>query len=145
MWQNCIFIGNTFQNLLIAIDSELQQSGAYTANATNKDSRWTLTSKFCSLVAKHCREQHDVAFYAAALAITPGYLYKLMRSLKNTSPKAVIDTQLTTEIKSLLLNTDLSVKGISAKLHFDDTSYLCRFFHRMTGQSPLEFREGNEC
>lgn len=142
--QRGIFIANAFQNFLIAFDNELQQNGAYLDNALNKDSKWTLTSKFCALVAKHSTVQHDVAFYADALAITPGYLYKLVRNNLGASPKAMIDMQLATEVKSLLLNTDLSVKVIAAQLHFQDTSYLCRFFHRLTGMSPKEFREG-EC
>ena len=36
--------------------------------------------------------------------------------------------------------TDLSVKQIAARLHYDDPSYLCRLFRKQTGMSPLEYR-----
>lgn len=44
-------------------------------------------------------------------------------------------------IKTYLSSTDLSVKNIANELNYEDASYLCRFFRRMTGMSPLEYRE----
>lgn len=37
----------------------------------------------------------------------------------------------------------LPVYEIAERLNFEDTSYMCRFFHRKTGCSPLMFRNGN--
>lgn len=56
------------------------------------------------------------------------------------SPKEVIDQQIIVEIKTYLLNTDLSVKNIASELNFEDPSYMCRFFRRMTGVSPISYR-----
>ena len=43
-----------------------------------------------------------------------------------------------------LTGPDLSIKGIAAQLHFDDPSYMCRFFKRQTGSSPAQFRKGDD-
>ena len=47
------------------------------------------------------------------------------------SPKKLIDKQTATEIKTFLINTDMTVKSIASELHFDDVSYMCRYFRRL--------------
>lgn len=47
-------------------------------------------------------------------------------------------------IKNYLTYTDLSVKNIAAKLNFDDPSYMCRFFRKMTGVSPMEYKNSTK-
>ena len=39
---------------------------------------------------------------------------------------------------------DMPVKMIAIDMHYDDSSYMCRFFRKMTGMSPTEFREQNK-
>lgn len=80
-------------------------------------------------------------FYADKLNVTPDYLYKLIYRSDNVTPKEMIDRQTIITIKTYLQNTDLSVKNIASELNFDDPSYMCRFFRRMTGVSPVKFRE----
>jgi AraC family transcriptional activator of pobA len=60
------------------------------------------------------------------------------------SPKELIDKQAISEIKSLLINSDMPIKSIASTLHFEDVSYLCRYFRRLTGIPPLEYRENNK-
>lgn len=56
------------------------------------------------------------------------------------SPKELIDRQTVTEIKTYLVNTDMSVKHIASELNFEDVSYMCRYFRRQTGMSPMDYR-----
>ena len=60
------------------------------------------------------------------------------------SPKKLIDKQTATEIKTFLINTDMTVKSIASELHFDDVSYMCRYFRRLTGVSPIDYRLHNK-
>ena len=98
-----------------------------------KDRSWIILRKFAVLLSEYCHISRDVKFYADKLCITPDYLYKLTKKAMEMSPKEIIDQQIIIEIKTYLTNTDLSVKNIAAELHFDDSSYMCRFFHRLTG------------
>ena len=59
------------------------------------------------------------------------------------SPKEVLDRQTVTEIKTYLVNTDATIKGIAGELHFNDVSYMCRYFRKITGMSPIDFRKGS--
>ena len=96
---------------------------------------------FYFLLTRHSKENLEVAEYASLLGITPSYLNKLCQRVGVASPKRLIDQQTLVEIKTLLLTTELPIKAIAEKVNFEDTSYLCRFFRRRTGQSPQQFRE----
>lgn len=134
---------NSIRNLMIAIDTEIihnQQDGAY-GNEGNHT--WMLITRFFKLVSLYCRETREVAFYANQLSIATTYLYKLCRKHLQQSPKEVLDKQTVTEIKTYLVNTDATIKEIADELHFNNVSYMCRFFRKMTGMSPVDFRKGS--
>lgn len=102
--------------------------------------QWRLVTDFFRLLDKHCVETRDVRFYADKLCITTSYLNKLCRKVLHASPKEMIDRLVVSEIKACLINTDWSVKRIAEELHFEDASYLCRYFRRLTGMSPIDYR-----
>ncbi|WP_285820366.1 helix-turn-helix transcriptional regulator [Bacteroides acidifaciens] len=134
-------LNNNVYNLFVAIDVELSDS-ADQMQAERKDQAWAITCRFWSLLTKYSARERAVEFYADALHITPDYLNKVCRRAYGVSPKALIDQQLLVEMKVFLSDTHLSVTEIAERLNFKDVSYMCRFFRRMTGVSPLEFRNG---
>lgn len=128
-----------FHSFLLAIDSQI---AARTLLPLQGDinRQWRLVTDFFKLLVKHCKETRDVQFYADRLCITTSYLYKLCRNVLQASPKELIDKEAVSEIKTYLANTDLTVKAIAEELHFEDDSYLCRYFRRQTGMSPIDYR-----
>ena len=132
---------NSVRNLLIAIDTEIIRSGGNGLQRNKSNHAWMLITRFFRLVSQHCREIREVQFYAGRLSITTPYLYKLCRKYLKLSPKEILDKQVVTEIKTYLVNTDMPVKRIAHELHFEDVSYMCRYFKRQTGFSPAEYRE----
>ena len=147
-WMECMenktsqeeMLKNSIRNLLIAIDTEVTRDQPDKAPSNEGSHAWMLITRFFKLVSSHCRETREVTFYANQLSITATYLYKLCRKHLRLSPKEVLDRQIVTEIKTYLVNTDIPVKGIADELCFDDVSYMCRYFRRMTGMSPMEYR-----
>ena len=131
---------NNIRNLLMAVDTV-----AYDDNEgilrSKRNHSWVLIMGFFKLLATHCHEERDVGFYADKLSVTTTYLYKLCRKYMLLSPKELIDRQTISEIKSYLVNTDMSVKAIASSLNFEDVSYMCRYFRRLTGTSPVEYRQ----
>lgn len=130
---------NNIYNLFMAMDNEMMQEEGEEKKPISRSR--LLIIKFLKLVNQHFRTHREVSFYADQLCITTTYLYKLTRKRWNLSPKELIDEQTVCEIKSLLSNTDLTIKEIGAILHFDDIPYLCRFFRKHTGLSPTEYRD----
>ena len=129
-------------NLFLAIDGELQKYTSTTTAPFRKDRAWTLFGKFVSLLSKHCHETREVQFYADKLCITTDYLYKVCGKIQGQTPKEIINTQTANDLKRYLTGTDLSVKDLAREFHFEDPSYLSRFFRRITGVSPQDYRNG---
>ncbi|MBD8388871.1 helix-turn-helix domain-containing protein [Dysgonomonas sp. BGC7] len=130
---------NHIHNLFMAIDTELQLSGLDDSQRESNRARM-LVNQFLELLAKHHSNYREVQFYADKLCIATSYLYKVTSRVLAASPKELIDKQVVVAIKEMLINTDLSVKSIASELHFKDPSYMCRFFTRMTGVSPINYR-----
>lgn len=125
--------------------SELASVIEKSANDEDKNGRTgRLMSDFNSLVSRYHKKHREVAYYADMLSITPDYLNKLVKSQWKISAKEYIDWQAVMAIKEYLTATDMPVKMIAIDMHYDDSSYMCRFFRKMTGMSPTEFREQNK-
>ena len=99
-----------------------------------------LFTAFTNLVTRYHKREREVAYYAGMLSITPDYLNKVCKMHWETTAKEYIDWQVVMAIKNYLICTDLSIKCIAAQLNFDDSSYMCRFFKKQTGMSPIQFR-----
>lgn len=132
---------NSIRNLLIGIDAEVMRNQPDKSYSNEASHAWMLLIRFYKLVPLHCRETRELAFYASQLSITTTYLYKLCRKYLQLSPKEMLDRQTVTEIKTYLVNTDATIKSIADELHFNDVSYMCRFFRKMTGMSPIDYRK----
>ncbi|MBP3303991.1 MAG: helix-turn-helix transcriptional regulator [Muribaculaceae bacterium] len=125
-----------------AFTSFLCQKIAKRTETDSENNRaWSLAIDFMGLLNRHYTHHHDVAFYANRLGITPNYLNIISRRYAGLSAKEQINLLITLAVKSLLETTDMSVKGISERLNFDDSSYLCRIFRKRTGMSPTEYRK----
>lgn len=83
---------------------------------------------------------HDVAYYAAALNITPKYLNNIVRRVTRHSTKEIIDNYVIQEIKRCLRSADLSVKQTAWRFNFSDTAFFCRYFKQHVGITPQQFR-----
>lgn len=137
-----LMLKNHLQNFFFAITESIP---TYFSIAKKEFSRKEkLCWQFWELIGKHCLEHRDVAFYANKLNITPFYLSQITKQFFNDTPKTLINRQVTLEIKALLMHTSLSVNELSIKLHFDDPSYLCRYFKRETGNSLSGYRKQHQ-
>lgn len=132
-------LSNSFYNLAMGIDSILSDTEKERLFSI-KNRSWVLCGQYCTLVVKNCHQNHDVGFYANMMHITPEHLYKVIMNITKMSPKEIIDLQILSEIKILLSETDMVIKEIAQELGFEDPSYMCRFFRRMTGMSTSEFK-----
>lgn len=99
-----------------------------------------LLRRFNQMVNETYRQHLTLPDYARELDISESRLNELCRRLANQSPKRLIHERLLREAKRLLLFSDSSVHQISSALGYKDPAYFARFFHRLAGFSPSEFR-----
>ena len=130
---------NFLQGMLMWIFSSIPDT--YVSVAESYTRKQLLFHKFMHLIHEHAAQMHQVSFYAGQLCISPRYLHEITETYSNgKTPKALIDEQLTAELKVLLNNPALSIAEIASLCQFPDSSYLSRFFKKNTGISPKEYR-----
>ena len=100
-----------------------------------------LFTDFIQLVSEFAPEHHTIDYYASRLCITPRYMSTIIKQVSGKSAKQWIDDALVTRIKIELKHTDKSVARICDEMNFPNPSFLTKFFKRMTGMTPKEFRQ----
>jgi AraC-like DNA-binding protein len=97
--------------------------------------------KFLNLLLENYKEQHEVAFYAEKLFITPQYLTHIIKELTGKTTNKWIDDTLILEARKLLKTTQTTVQQIADLLNFSDQSTFGKFFKKYHGISPAEYRK----
>ncbi|MBR1576670.1 MAG: AraC family transcriptional regulator [Bacteroidales bacterium] len=95
---------------------------------------------FIRLLPENFIAHHGIAFYAGALHITPTYLSRVVRQLTGQTVMGYVNQFLAMEATFLLRTSTLSIAQISDYLHFSDQAVFSKFFTRMQGLSPKEYR-----
>lgn len=98
--------------------------------------------EFISLVSANFMTEKSVAFYAEKMYMTPKYLTTLVKNESGMTATDWIDTFLVLEAKNLLKYSDLTVKEIGYRLHFQSIPSFHKFFKSKTGMTPNEYRAG---
>ncbi|AYN25820.1 MULTISPECIES: 4-hydroxyphenylacetate catabolism regulatory protein HpaA [Buttiauxella] len=99
-----------------------------------------LFQRFNQMVDKNYHLHWNMPDYAAELHLTESRLTDICRRFANRSPKRLIFDRQLREAKRLLLFSDSTVSEIGWQLGFKDPAYFSRFFNRLVGCSPSEFR-----
>ena len=97
--------------------------------------------RFLSLVAEHHNKEKKLAFYADKLYLTQKYLSTLIKTLSGRNATEWIDAFLILDTKNLLKYSDMSIKEIAFEMSFASVPSFYKFFNKMTGMTPLEYRK----
>ena len=97
---------------------------------------------FIRLLPRHFAEHHDIAFYADQLHISTVYLSRVVRQVTGRTVIDYINQMLLMEASFLLQTSPMSITQIADRLHFADTPSFSKFFSRLKGVSPKEYRKG---
>ena len=102
---------------------------------------YTLLKSFQKLIEQHYNTLRLPKDYAELLYITPNHLNALGKDVLNVPAGEVIRNRIILEAKRLLINMQLTISEIAARLSFEDNSYFTKFFKKQTGLTPEEFRK----
>lgn len=99
-------------------------------------------SQFTELVEKHYKKERELTFYAEKMFITPKHLSQAIKEFTNRNALNIIEEYVISEAKSMLLSTAMSIQQISDELNFSSQSVFGKYFRRVTGTSPSDYRKG---
>lgn len=103
-----------------------------------------LMSRLRDLIEQNYKEVRDIAFYSSILAYGERSLNNICKEYTGLTVFMLVQERLVLEAERLLAGTGLSTKLIAYELGFYDPAYFCRFFRKMRGMSPGQFRKGME-
>jgi YesN/AraC family two-component response regulator len=131
---------NHLQNFFLLLTENIDNQ--YPIKPKEHSRKEKICWRFWEMVAQHSTKEREVSFYAKALHITPYDLAQLCQQYFNDSPKTLIDRQVILQIKQWLLTTTLPIQSIADNLHFNDASYMNRYFKKHTHCSLRQYRQG---
>lgn len=101
----------------------------------------TLLRNFLNLIELNYKVLRLPKEYASLLYITPNHLNALCKELLGESAGELIRNRIVLEAKRLLVVKDYSIAEIAYELSFNDNSYFTKFFKKIEGITPEEFRK----
>lgn len=85
-------------------------------------------------------EVPKVSYFADKANLTPGYFGDLIKRETGSSPQDIIKLYIINEAKRRLASTDADISVIAYDLVFQYPQHFTRLFKRVTGKSPIVFR-----
>ncbi len=109
----------------------------------NQSREQQVFAAFMQLVSQHAPQHHDIEFYADKLFLSPRYMGNLIKAASGKTAKQWIDDTIATRIKIELQHSNRQIQLIADEMNFANTSFFTKFFKRMTGVTPHEYRKRN--
>ena len=96
---------------------------------------------YAKLIEDNHAAQHRVTWYAQRIGVTAAHLNAIARDLTGRTASQMISDRLLLQARRELIYTPRTIAVIAESLGFVDTSYFARFFKRLDGASPKDFRQ----
>lgn len=105
------------------------------------DHKIELVNKAIKYINENADKNITLSNLSSYCCISQDYLSHIFKKIAGISPIQYTLRLKISEAKSLLKETDLSIRSISLKLGFQDQMYFSRTFKRITGLSPNKYRK----
>lgn len=129
------------RSLLYFLLTKLNRSFSKEYNLPSETQGDTFIYKFKEALERNIRKFHLVDDYCDILSIQRHKLNRIVKSHFGKTVKETIHFRLLQEIKIELMYTDKTIAEIASDLNFSEANNLTRFFNRLQGVSPTEFRK----
>lgn len=97
-------------------------------------------TKFTELLERYHKKEREIAFYADKMCMTSKHLSQVIKDYTGKTALDIIEEYVISEAKSMLLSTTMSIQQISDELNFPSQSVFGKYFKRVAGISPSEYR-----
>ncbi len=127
--------------LLLYILLKLEQDYIPSFPRKTMDYQMLLIKNFIALVDQRYKELHLPKEYAELLFVTPNHLNGVCKEYLGMQAGEVIRGRIHLEAKRLLILPDWTISQVAYELQFSDNSYFTKFFKKVEGMTPEEFRK----
>ncbi|WP_197076815.1 AraC family transcriptional regulator [Hymenobacter terrenus] len=137
------YTGRTTQSLLGALLSLVAGQLVNHPPISKKPKRCAtfIEQTFTQLLHRHYSTWKKPSQYAAALALSVAHLNDTIKGITGASVSSHIQQRAILEAKRLLYFTERSVKDIGYEVGYDEAVYFGKLFKKVTGLTPLQFRQ----
>ncbi len=126
--------------LLMICEEFLSHDDMSLNNDTSSIHDKEIFNQFLQMLSLQEQKRKKVSFYADQLNITPKYLSSIAKKVSGKSPMRWITESTMQDCYSLLKETDMSIKEISNKLGFPNSSFFSQYFREQASVTPMEYR-----
>lgn len=97
--------------------------------------------KLEQLIHENFRTLKQPAGYGDLMNLAPGYLNKICKDTLGKTLTDLLQERMLLEAKRMFAYSDLHVNEVAANLNFADPSYFIRWFRKLSGMTPEDFRK----
>lgn len=130
---------------MLALCGAMKQQLAGMIRSMSSDARTSSShfQHFLDLLHASEVKHRPVEWYASELCITPKYLSAVCKSCSGKTANEWIREHVLEDIRYYLKSTDLSIKQVSVKLGFPNTSFFGKYVKEHFGMTPFQLRQNN--
>jgi len=112
-----------------------------TQTVQNNNKALSYLNKFQKVINQQMDRSITINSYAQQLGITPIHLNRICQNTVGKTALQLVNEKHVNQAKKYLLGTTNTISEISYLLNFKDPSHFSKFFKRMSGKGPREFRK----
>lgn len=99
---------------------------------------------FAHLVIQHYAEERSIQYYAKKMNITPTHLSNTVKHVTGKTVMDIISEVVIVDAKAQLKSTNIPIHEIAESLNFPNVSFFGKYFKRLTGMSPQQYRNSDK-
>lgn len=99
---------------------------------------------FSHLVIQHYTEERNILYYAKQMNITPTHLSNTVKHVTGKTVMDIISEVVIVDAKAQLKSTNIPIHEIAESLNFPNVSFFGKYFKRLTGMSPQQYRNSDK-
>ena len=99
---------------------------------------------FGNLVIQHYTQERNISYYAQQLNITPSHLSNTVKHITGKTVMDIISEVVIVDAQAQLKSTNTPIHEIADSLNFPNVSFFGKYFKRLTGMSPQQYRNSDK-
>ena len=103
-----------------------------------------ICTTFSHLVIQHYTTERNILYYAKQMNITPTHLSNTVKHVTGKTVMDIISEVVIVDAKAQLKSTNIPIHEISDSLNFPNVSFFGKYFKRLTGMSPQQYRNSDK-